>query len=56
MNPDRISNLQYEVEDKVAYICDKLCRYPREITEQEELDEVCEECPVNAYAKVFISD
>ncbi len=56
MNPDRISNLKYEVEDKVAYICDKLCRHPWEITEQEEMDEVCEECPVNAYVRAFISN
>lgn len=49
MNPDQLENWQNELEGVVTHICDKLCRYPWEITEQEELDEICERCPVSAF-------
>ena len=51
MSPEHIEDMQYDVVDMAAYVCDELCRHPREITEQEELDEVCEGCPVEAYVK-----
>lgn len=47
MSPDQLKDLQYKAEDAAAYVCDKLCRYPREVMEQEELDEICEGCPVS---------
>lgn len=47
MSPDQLRNLQYKAEDTATHICDKLCRYPREVMEQEELDEICERCPVS---------
>ena len=47
MSPEQVTGLKDEAEDMAAHICDKLCRHPREITEQEELDEICEECPVS---------
>lgn len=56
MNPDQLKDLQYKVEDVATQVCDKLCRHPREIAEQEELDKVCEECPVNTYVRAFISN
>ena len=51
MSPDRVMALKDEAEDMAAYVCDRLCRYPREITEQEELDEVCESCLLNVCVK-----
>jgi len=48
MNPDKIVNFQYELEDMAAHVCDKLCHYPQEITDQEELDAVCAVCMVGA--------
>ena len=51
MAPDRASGLKDEAEDMAAHVCDKLCRYPREMTKQEELDAACEGCPLNAYVK-----
>ena len=33
MGPDQVTGLKDEVEDMAAYVCDKLCRHPREITE-----------------------
>lgn len=56
MSPDQLKDLQYKVEDVAAHVCDNLCRYPWEITEQEELDAVCEGCPVNTYVRAFISN
>ncbi len=55
MNPDRVENLKCEAEAMAAQVCDKLCRHPWEIAEQEELDEVCEGCPINAYVSAFMS-
>lgn len=51
MGPDQVTGLKDEAEDMAAHVCDKLCRHPREITEQEELDAVCRSCPVDAYVK-----
>ena len=54
MNPDRVGNLKYEAEAMAAQVCDELCRHPREITEQEELDAVCRSCPVEVYVKCVL--
>lgn len=51
ISPEQVTGLKDEAEDMAAYICDKLCRHPREITEQEELDAVCRSCPVDVYVK-----
>ncbi len=51
MSPEQVMALKDELEDMAAHVCDKLCRHPREITEQEELDTVCRSCPVDAYVK-----
>ena len=29
---------------EIEYLCDELCRYPRDCADQEELDEVCANC------------
>lgn len=31
------------------YVCDKLCRFPWEITDQEEMSRICHECKMNQY-------
>ncbi len=49
MSPEHIEDMQYDVVDMAAYVCDELCRHPREITEQEELDKICGRCPLDAY-------
>lgn len=48
LNPEQVTNLQYGAENMAAQVCDSLCRYREESTVQEELDEVCRGCPVNA--------
>lgn len=40
------------LEEMMEYICDKRCRYPNEV-EQEELDEICEQCALNGYLDVL---
>lgn len=35
-------------EQDMEYLCDELCRHPRECKEQQELDEICEKCPFAA--------
>lgn len=55
MSPEQVMGLKDEAEDMAAYVCNELCRHPREIAEQEALDAVCEGCPVNAYVSAFIS-
>lgn len=35
-------------EQEMEYLCDELCRHPRECKEQQELDEICEKCPFKA--------
>lgn len=50
MGPCQLEGWHERLEDVAAYVCDKLCRHPREITEQEELDAICEGCPISAWA------
>lgn len=40
-----------KIEYLTAYICDDLCRHPREATDQEELDCICAECPVSEHRR-----
>ena len=54
MSPKHIEDMQYDVVDMAAQVCDELCRHPREITEQEELDRICKGCPVEVYAKCVL--
>lgn len=35
-------------EQEMEYLCDELCRHPRECQEQQELDEICAKCPFAA--------
>ena len=34
------------VDELVSLVCDQLCHYPYVITDQNELDEKCESCPL----------
>lgn len=54
MSPEQVDSLKHEAEDMAAHVCDELCRHPREITEQEKLNEVCEGCPVDVYVKCVL--
>lgn len=33
-------------------VCDELCRYPREASSQDDLDDICENCILNRVKKV----
>ncbi len=43
IHPDNFKLIEPKEKLLVA-ICDKLCRFPREIHDQDELDEICENC------------
>lgn len=48
MSPDQLEGWKNKLEDLATHVCDKQCRYPLEIEDQEELDAICESCLVNA--------
>lgn len=48
MSPYEIGNFCFELTDMAEHVCDDLCHYRQEMTDQEELDSVCEGCPVSA--------
>lgn len=48
LNPDQIQSLLYQISDAGTYVCDKICRYPHEITDQTEMDGICAECQLGA--------
>lgn len=49
MSPEQVGSMRGGAEDMAAHVCDELCRHPREITDQEELDKICGRCPLDAY-------
>ena len=48
-----MSELEEKLTEMAEYVCDQLCRFPRE-KDQEELDEICAKCKANDYLKEFI--
>lgn len=40
------------LEEMTTYICDKRCRYPYEV-EQEELDAICEQCALSSFTDLL---
>lgn len=34
------------LEEVAAEICDEYCKYPNELASQEELEKICEKCPL----------
>lgn len=44
MNEKTITEMLAELASE---ICDKYCRYPYEVKTEEDLYEICEDCPVN---------
>jgi len=35
------------LEEMCELMCDNYCRYPDTVASQEELDDICESCPLN---------
>lgn len=42
-----IAKLQSQTEDVVSDMCDNYCRHPREIKDEDLLNDICEQCPLN---------
>lgn len=51
MEPSQLENLQYRLKIVADNVCNNLCRYPREIKEQEVMDEICEKCIFNSFVE-----
>ena len=43
---DKKSTVTQMLNDIMTKICDEYCKYPYEVSKQEELDKVCENCPL----------
>lgn len=43
----KMSNLASVLDEVKQNICDKYCRFPYEVEDQEQMDELCERCPLN---------
>lgn len=41
------------LEKLTEKFCDKYCKFAREIKNQDELDEICESCPMNELADLL---
>lgn len=48
MSPQQIQDWMYDLEDMAGHVCDDLCRHPYDIQDQDDLDRICENCPVSA--------
>lgn len=44
----KLGRIEHGAPALLDSVCDDCCRFPREITDQETLDALCESCPVNA--------
>lgn len=44
--------LEQELEAMRQVFCDKYCKYPYICESEEEIDGICEECPLNKLAEV----
>lgn len=47
INPEQFERLGYELEDMAVHVCNNLCRHPREVTDQAEMDAICKGCWIN---------
>lgn len=48
--------MENETEEMLAIICDKLCKYPMMLLNQEELDNFCSECPLNKVKRIEVEE
>lgn len=48
MSPQQIQDWMHDLEDMTGHVCDDLCRHPYAIQDQDDLDRICENCPVSA--------
>ena len=46
---DQLINWMHEMEDMASHVCDDLCRHPHNAKDQDDLDRICENCPVSAH-------
>lgn len=49
----KLGQIEYEAECALSEICDRCCRYPFEIEDQEDLNAICEDCAVTKLAELI---
>ena len=47
--------IESKMGEMVGIVCDKLCRYPREATDQEALEDICINCPISEHVTWFLN-
>lgn len=52
INPEKEKLKEDPTESFKETVCDHICRYPYEASDQDALDEICENCIVNKVKKV----
>lgn len=46
-----MKDLEMITMEMAEYVCDKLCIYPRTVTDQEEMDRICAECKMEQFVR-----
>lgn len=49
MDRKGLTELDRSAEELMEYICDSLCRYPRQAGGQAELNQICAECKIHQF-------
>ncbi len=47
--------VQEKVEELTEKLCDNYCRFPIEVIDQDELDNICMKCPLNEITEVLLN-
>lgn len=47
---------QDKTEKILEIICDSLCKYPNMANTQDELDDYCDNCPLNCITKIEVKE
>lgn len=42
-----LETLKNQTEEVASIMCDKYCRYPREVEDEDLMSEICDACPMN---------
>ena len=50
-----MKNLNQITEEMMEHVCDKICRYPRTVNDQDELNYICAECKMELFVRDIIN-
>lgn len=49
----KLGEIEHEAEGVLGQTCDRFCRYPYETKDQEDLNIICDHCPLNRLADLI---